>query len=127
MEKNNSSWDPRKVAHLLVSLEVKFHSMSNADTKNTRNFSWFFSKLKEMPKLQKQTNKKHKHSPSSTIPLPQANKTPPKDPPNPKPEEISCKVILNKNAGSYETRSHHLVFILLYWLILYKIFSDISE
>lgn len=80
-----------------------------------------------MPKLQKQTNKKHKHSPSSTIPLPQTNKTPPKDPPNPKPEEISCKVILNKNAGSYETRSHHLVFILLYWLILYKIFSDISE
>lgn len=26
MEKN-SSWDPRKVAHLLVSLEVKFHTV----------------------------------------------------------------------------------------------------
>lgn len=94
------------------------HSRSKADTKNTRNCSQFFSRWKEKnknyqknPKPEKQTNKNHKHPPPSTILLPQTNKTPPKDPPNPKPEEISCKIMLNKSAGLYETRSHHLVFI----------------
>lgn len=64
------------VAHLLVSLEVKFQSMTNADTKTIRNCSVFLkmksTKITKKSLNQKQTNKTHKH------PLPHQLSTSPK-------------------------------------------------
>lgn len=124
-----------KLAHLLVSLEVKFHTVGAMLILKKQGIAHsFFQKEKKSTKITKKIlNQKNKltkttntllHQPSPS--LKQTN-PPSKDPPNSKPEEISCKLILNKNAGSYERRSYHLVFIFLCWLILHEISSDISQ